>query len=241
MNTRFEAMPRFFMLSITFPLACWLLFCFYQPFQFELGQLMSVLLFSLAAALMVFLLHIFSSFMHVRDYINPFTGQVNISKLWVNHSPIENVAMAFLLMAWVHVALLGMPMIADWYRQSANVWYDNEIWMLEKPFFLIVRSVGLASFPPSVWDEVYNLMWVGLITSLALLVFFRRDASAMKMAVATVLMFYIGHLFALIFPTVGPAIFKPNQFEYLNGTLSLEFQKLLYSYQNGRIQQNGLL
>jgi membrane-associated phospholipid phosphatase len=176
----------------------------------------------------------------VNRYIDPLTKQVHIAKVWNDHSPLTDAFLSIFFMAWVHFSISGLPMIAEIYKKMANIWYDPVLWQLEKSLLQGIQISVLPLIPIATWDIIYLSMWIFLVGVIAALMVAKQDHKAAEMTTATVLMFYFTHIIALFFPTTGPAMYQPNDFQ-LDGTTSLVLQNMLTTYQHGKTPQNGLL
>lgn len=238
---RFRPLILLFPLAIPFPIACWVFTGVRGPLWFGAHQSLALALFAAQAALMAFVWHLLSSIGQVHKYVNPGNQQVDLASMWKDHYPLKDAALSALLMTWVHLAISGMPMVAEHYRQAATIWYDATLWGVEQPLFEAIRTSLPVRMPMLLWEIIYDVMWTYVTGVLVALVIAKRDRAAVEMATASVIMFYVSHLIALRFPTAGPALYRPEYFPYLNGSLSLSLQKFLTSYQDGRIVQNGLL
>lgn len=239
-NTKRNALFPFYLLTLPLPVLTWLLASSHNNFWFSSFQFLWFFYFASISVACVILINLFISAFHLKRYVDPTTRHVNIAKIWNDHSPINDAFLSILFMAWVHFSLSGMPMIAEIYRKTANIWYDQLLWQLEKPLLSIIQTSILPVIPVTTWDTIYLFLWVFVIGALAALLVAKQYHKAAEMTTATVLMFYFTHIIALFFPTAGPGMYQPNDF-HLDGTVSLMLQKILMAYQHGNIPQNGLL
>lgn len=239
-NTRRNTLLPFYLLTLPLPVLTWLLAGSHNNFWFSSLQLNWFFTFASFAVTCVILINLFISVFHLNRYVDPTTRHVHIAKIWNDHTPFNDAFLSILFMAWVHFSLSGMPIIAEIYKKTANIWYDQLLWQLEKPLLDVIQTSVLPVIPVTTWDVIYLLMWGFLIGVLAALVVAKQYQKAAEMTTAAVLMFYFTRILALFFPTMGPGMYQPNDF-HLDGTVSLMMQKMLMAYQHGNIPQNGLL
>jgi membrane-associated phospholipid phosphatase len=239
MSTRLRTLLPFCFLTFPLPAFTWLLTGFDKPFWFSSDQLYVFFSFAFVVTSLVFLFNIFFSLVCLKRYVNPVTKHVQIKKMLNEHNPLADGLLSILLIVGFNFSISGIPMIAEIYKMSASIWYDEILWQLEKPLIHLIQiNVGPLMLI-STWDNVYHLLWLYILAALAALLVAKQDHDATEMMTAAVFIFYITHIFALILPTKGPAIYQPNEYS-INGTLSLIGQNLLLAYQNSETLQNGL-
>jgi hypothetical protein len=240
-NTRYHAFIPFFLITLPFPLFTWFLAGFHNNFWFSSFQLVYLFLFTGIAVGLVLFLHLCSSIFHINRYITPVTKQINITEVWKNHYPITDAFLSTLLMTGLNLANLGLPMVAELYKQTASIWYDQVLWEFEKPLFHIIQDLIIPVIPTSNWESIYLAMWIYVIGVMSALLIAKRDHIAVEMVMVVVLMFHLRQIIALFFPTMGPGAYQPESFLYIDGSLSFKLQHLLMAYQDGHIPQNGMI
>lgn len=223
------------------PLLTWILSGMQYPFWFGAIQAFAIWIFSLMAVLLVLAVHLLASLRGLRAYVDPLSAQLDLRALWRERHFLDDAGFIVLLMLIMNIALSGVAMIAELYRHTALEWHDAQLWALEEALFAWLQTLpGLARLL-GCWEWIYHSMWVFVLTVLALLVSARRDQAACAMIVAAIQIFYLAHVFALVFPTAGPALYWPEAFPWLEGSQTAELQAILSAYQQGDLAQNGVM
>jgi hypothetical protein len=151
-----------------------------------------------------------------------------------------DLTLAMVLVGCWPPAASGCAYISEIYRQAA-IWYDAPLWSFERPLFRALWASPLMSLPVTMWQTIYTTMWFFVIFTLCLLVHAKRDRDAIAMAVAVPGMFYAAQLVALVVPVAGPALFAPDAFGYIHGSLISSAQSVLLAYKEGKVAQNGVM
>lgn len=171
-----------------------------------------------------------------REFAANDSGQMDIRTLWrtIFRNPLTGIASAVLL----GYGVMASTNLVELYRTSASVWYDEILWKVEEPLFRALMGSWLDV--PAVWDHIYFTIWTCLFLAFALVFRIANIQRFILLTMAFVISFYLTGAICLVFPTAGPAFYRPELF-HLAGTLSSYTQEMLRHYMAGEIQQNGLI
>ncbi len=143
-------------------------------------------------------------------------------ELWRRYS-------VFKLGAWPHIWML---FTAYWTLQTSNVmlisiylikqgimqWKDSWFWERETT---LMEAIKLWDPNPWVWDVVYNTCWgLSMLAAVFLIGLTRRMSTLLPLLCCYIFVFYVGRLFGLLNPVMGPALYKPGYFTHIDGTFS---------------------
>lgn len=179
---------------------------------------------------------IIESGVRAREFAADDSGQVDVYALWraVLRNPLAGIMCAMLLAYGISAS----SSLAEIYRTSASVWYDEMLWKVEEPLFRALTGSWLDA--PAVWDFIYLMIWPNLILAFALVFRTANTQRLILMTMAVVISFYLTRILNLILPTAGPAFYRPDLF-HLVGTISSANQEMLRHYMAGEILQNGFI
>jgi hypothetical protein len=102
--------------------------------------------------------------------------------------------------------------------ETTTTWNDAFFWAIEEPLL-----VALTSKPINLdfWETIYNSAWNAEMLALsAVLVATRCPVWGARFCVSFILLFYLGRLIGLASPVLGPALFAPEHFGYLEGSIT---------------------
>ncbi len=174
--------------------------------------------------------------MRSRDFIVDDSGQVDMRALWraIPRNPLTGIMSAMLL----GYGVIASTSLVEIYRTSANVWYDAMLWNAEEPLFRFLMGSWLDA--PAVWDRIYFMIWPYLFLAFALVFRITNTQRFILLTMAFVISFYLTDVINLMFPTAGPAFYRPELF-HLAGTNSSQAQEILRHYMAGEVLQNGMI
>lgn len=92
---------------------------------------------------------------------------------------------------------------------------------------------------PAVWDVIYVMFWPYLFIAFSLVLKIAGTQRFILLTVAFVISYYLTGIICLMFPTAGPAFYRPELFQ-LTGTFSGESQELLRQFMAGEVPQTGM-
>lgn len=100
----------------------------------------------------------------------------------------------------------------------ASEWHDPFFWGIEAEIIEWVASLPIDTVA---WDRLYHSAWaIEYAVVLVLIVLVRKPYFLLHYCVSMVILFYVGRYLGLLNPVMGPAIFKPELFGYLDGSFS---------------------
>lgn len=179
---------------------------------------------------------IIESGMRAREFAADDSGQVDIRALWraLLLNPQTGITSAVL----VGYGVMASSNLVEIYRTSASVWYDAALWKIEEPLFRMLMGSWLDV--PEVWDHIYVIFWPYIFLAFAIVFRTANTQRFILLTMAFVISFYLNGVINLMFPTAGPAFYRPELF-HLAGTVSSEAQEMLRNYMAGEVLQNGMI
>jgi len=127
----------------------------------------------------------------------------------------------FLLMApavYFVVQTANITLISLTLLDSVTQWRDSFFWALEGG---LITWVTEHAFLVLAWETLYHSAWtIELGAVFLLFVIGRKPGLLASFFVSFILIFYLGRLIGLVTPVMGPGFFRPELFEYLNGSPS---------------------
>lgn len=184
----------------------------------------------------LFTLDLFASFLELRNYRDPDTGQIYIRALW--RKVLTNPLNGLILIGVMTFGITSAQDLSEYYRVNVTIWHDAELWSLESPLFHLLK--GSLIDIPGFWDAIYFAYWLYLMLVYAALYRLQRLDDLAIFTIATVLSYFLTRWIALQFPTAGPAFYQPHFFN-LAGTVSDAVQEWLALYMQGGVPQNGFI
>jgi membrane-associated phospholipid phosphatase len=102
--------------------------------------------------------------------------------------------------------------------ETTTTWNDAFFWAIEEPLLVALTSEPIHL---NFWETIYNSAWNAEMLALsAVLVATRCPVWGARFCVSFILLFYLGRLFGLASPVLGPALFAPEHFGYLEGSIT---------------------
>lgn len=102
--------------------------------------------------------------------------------------------------------------------ESTTTWRDAFFWRLEEP---LVRWVTALRPDVRGWEALYHSAWTIELSAVFLLFVIGRRAELLsRFVLSFLLVFYAGRLIGLVTPVMGPALYRPDLFPYLEDTFS---------------------
>lgn len=188
----------------------------------------------LSFSVTVFLLDLLISIIKVKNFTHNSSGKVDITALW--NSIFTNPLPGVFLIAVVLFGITSAQGFSEYYRIVADTWHDSELWALEEPIFVFLKSSIIDV--PIFWDNVYTLLWQYILLGFSVLYRQKYYNILAIFSISFVLSFFLTRWIAIYYPTAGPFFHKPNFFD-LTGTVSATIKESLLLYMKGEIQQNG--
>lgn len=201
---------------------------------FGVSRMLFVVVITIVYLLTLFAVILLASLTRVPQFVDGLTGQLNVRGLWacMNMEPVRH-GFSFA------VAVYGMTAasnLVELYRVNAKVWYDGFLWSLERPIFDFLLGSPLNI--PWLWDAIYAVFWAFMMLASSLLVIHGKTRRNLDILIALVIAYFMARWIALMFPTAGPAFYRPELFN-LAETQSLLWNEQLRLYMAGRIPQPG--
>jgi hypothetical protein len=184
----------------------------------------------------LFLTDFFAQFSNLKYFRDPESGDIDIVALWKN--VFTNPLSGIILITVMGFGITSAQSLSEYYRVYAKTWYDANLWALEASFFYSLK--GSLIDIPRFWDPIYFAFWYYIIFVYCVLYRLRRFYDLGIMSIAAILNFFLARLFAIQYPTAGPAFYKLDFFD-LSGSLSGITQKGLALYMKGGVPQNGFI
>lgn len=185
--------------------------------------------------LCLLLVALLQSLWRVRRHVDPATRQADLAALWrgIGLEPLPGM----LVVALTAYGVTASGNLAEVYRLSALIWYDDVLWRIEAPLFS--AFLGSVLDRPALWDGVYFQMWTFVLLATAVVHARGGVRPCARLGAAIVLAFFLTRGVNLALPTAGPVFFQPALF-HLEGTSSRDFQELLLRYMAGDVPQVGV-
>jgi hypothetical protein len=123
------------------------------------------------------------------------------------------VATAFVILGTSNITLLSLKLLG-----SVTAWRDAFFWRIEQPVF---EWLSHAAINPRPWDVLYHSAWfIELFAAFLLVPLGRSPRTMLHFCLSLILLFYAGRFLGLANPVMGPALFRPEYFDYLNGSIT---------------------
>jgi membrane-associated phospholipid phosphatase len=202
----------------------------------SLNRIQAVIWFATLFVIFYAFTTIIESGVRAREFAADDSGQVDIHALWRSllRNPLTGITSAMLL----GYGVTASSNLVEIYRTNVSIWYDELLWKAEEPLFRAL--IGSWLDVPAVWDHIYFMIWPYLFLAFALVFRTTNTQRFILLTMACVISFYFTGVICLIFPTAGPAFYRPELF-HLAGTASGEGQEMLRQYMAGEILQNGVI
>lgn len=123
------------------------------------------------------------------------------------------VATVYAVLGTSNITLISLKMLG-----GMTAWRDHFFWGVEEPIFVWLQGYAINT---AAWDRLYHSCWlIELCAAFALVVIGRSTRIVIQFSVSLILLFYIGRFLGLLNPVMGPALYHPELFGYLDGTLT---------------------
>lgn len=114
-----------------------------------------------------------------------------------------------------NLTLLNLELLA-----RGNDFRDAWFWALERP--LLERIAG-SNIDVDAWDRLYHSAWlIEAVAAFVLVVIGRGTKIVLHYCVTMIALFYVGRLFGIVSPVMGPAFYRPELFTHLDGSVTAE-------------------
>ena len=120
---------------------------------------------------------------------------------------------SFIIYCTGNITLISLKLIGN-----TTEWRDPFFWAIEGRVL-----EWIAGFPinTNAWDKLYHSAWgIELFAAFVLVVLGRSSKVVLSYCVSMILLFYIGRFLGVLSPVMGPAFFKPELFNFLDGSIT---------------------
>lgn len=148
------------------------------------------------------------------------------------------VLTAYAILGTSNITLISLKLLG-----GVTDWRDVYFWRLEAPIFDWLKAFPVDTLA---WDRLYHSCWlIELSAAFALVVIGRSTRIMVQFCLSLVLLFYLGRFLGMLNPVMGPAIYRPEWFPYLHGSLTgVAMQQVASVIANGpafAFQMGGVL
>jgi membrane-associated phospholipid phosphatase len=145
----------------------------------------------------------------------------------------EYLAYGALAYGIVYVALISYTNLKPAIPLLNNRLFDNFLFELDNTIFHLISLGGFLSFPKyaiitTLLDTIYFQMWT--LACITLVVSYRDLASFWRVITSWCLAFGFSLPISILFPSVGPAFYKPELFTHIKNTYSAHVMSELWHH-----------
>lgn len=123
------------------------------------------------------------------------------------------VATALAILGTSNITLISLRLLG-----FITHWRDPYLWTIEGPLIEWLTQLPIAV---GAWDTLYHSCWgIELFAAFVLVLIGRGPRIILHYCLSLILLFYIGRFLGVINPVMGPALFRPELFGYLEGSVT---------------------
>ena len=126
----------------------------------------------------------------------------------------------FAILGTSNITLISLKLLGQ-----VTSWRDPWLWQVEGP---AIEWIATLPINVSAWDKLYHSAWGIELLASFVLILVGRDARLVKLfGISLILLFYFGRFLGLLNPVMGPALYQPGLYQYLDGSLSEKAMRLV--------------
>lgn len=149
-----------------------------------------------------------------------FLPRVSARSRWSNHGFLSAGCLPWLILPlsiFVICESTNLSFLTIEFVGPIDHWLDPALWSFEAPVFrLVLRQRIDVNF----WDSIYQSIWLVVFLAFFVISLSRNKTIMLKLSVSFTMIFVLGHFIGALFPLLGPSLFHPESFGYLDGSIS---------------------